>query len=244
MDKAKLHVYSNSSELQSQLCDFIVTAAHKATHDHGHFSVGFSGGSVATMVSQSLRGRKDVDWSKWHVLYCDERHVPFTSEDSTHAYVKKELLDHVQVPETNVYAIDPALDVTEAAEDYIAKLRKLYPGDDHPSFDLLLLGIGPDGHTCSLFPGHPALHEKTRSVVPIHNSPKPPPARITLTFPVLNRAKTVVVVATGNGKADAVRGCLEPESEDKTLPGGRVKPSKGELHWFMDEGAAAKLSRK
>eukprot|EP00731_Ephydatia_muelleri_P026147 Em0018g247a len=140
MDTVKLHVYSSSSEIQNQLCDFIAAAAHKAAHDHGHFSVGLSGGSVATMVSQGLRGRKDIDWSKWHVLYCDERHVPFTSEDSTHAYIKKELLDHVEVPENNIYTIDPSLDVSEAAEDYIAKLRKLYPGEDHPSFDLLLAG--------------------------------------------------------------------------------------------------------
>ena len=244
MDRPMLHVCSSAHELQTQLCDFVVAAANKAVHDHGHFSVGLSGGSVATIISQGLRGRKDIDWSKWHVLYCDERHVPFTSDDSTHAYIKRELLDHVTVPESNIYTIDPSLDVIEAAEDYIAKLRKLCPEDDHPSFDLLLLGIGPDGHTCSLFPGHPALHEKTKSVVPIHDSPKPPPTRITLTFPVLNRAKTVVVVATGSSKADAVKGCLEPESEDKTLPGGRVKPSKGDLHWFMDEGATAKLTRK
>lgn len=244
MDKVKLHVCSSSSELQSQLCDLIVAASHKAVHDHGHFSVGFSGGSVATIVSQGLRGRKDIDWSKWHVFYCDERHVPFTSEDSTHAYVKKELFDHVTVPENNVYTIDPSLDVSNAAEDYTAKLHKLYPGEGHPSFDLLLLGIGPDGHTCSLFPGHPALHEKTRSVVPIHDSPKPPSTRITLTYPVLNSAKAVAVIATGSSKADAVKGCLEPESEDKTLPAGRVKPHKGELHWFLDEGAAMKLDRK
>eukprot|EP00731_Ephydatia_muelleri_P037212 Em0419g9a len=228
MDKVKLHVYSSSSEIQNQLCDFIAAAAHKAAHDHGHFSVGLSGHRLEQVARPLLR-----------------RASRSIHERGQHARVhKKELLDHVEVPENNIYTIDPSLDVSEAAEDYIAKLRKLYPGEDHPSFDLLLLGIGPDGHTCSLFPGHPALHEKTRSVVPIHDSPKPPPTRITLTFPVLNRAKMVAVVATGNGKADAVKGCLEPESEDKTLPGGRVKPTRGELHWFMDEGAAVKLTRK
>ena len=121
---------------------------------------------------------------------CDERHVQLSSADSNIAYVQKELLDHVSVPASNIYAINPSVDVNEAAEDYVRKIRKLYPDESQvPAFDLLILGMGPDGHTCSLFPGHPGLEEGVRLVIPITDSPKPPPQRITLTYPVLNNAK-------------------------------------------------------
>ena len=242
----QLHIFANNDELTVQVCDFIAAAAKKAAGDHGHFSVGLSGGSVAKIVSQAqgLRGRSDIDWAKWHVFYCDERHVPFSNEDSTHAFIKREFLDHVSIPPEQVYTIDPTLDVYGAGEDYVRKIRRLYPGDALPSFDLLLLGMGPDGHTCSLFPGHPSSQEKTRLVFPVIDSPKPPPARITFTFPVLNNAKCVAVISTGAGKADAVKGCLEPGEGQEPLPAGRARPTNGELHWFLDEGAASKLQKK
>ncbi len=246
MAAPQLHILANSDDLQTQVCDFIAASAKKAVSDHGYFSVGLSGGSVAKIVShaQGLRGRSDINWGKWHVFYCDERHVPFSSEDSTHAYIKRELLDHVSVNPSQVYTIDPSLDVPGAAEDYIRKIRKLYPGDAFPTFDLLLLGMGPDGHTCSLFPGHPGLQEKSKVCYPITDSPKPPPARITLTLPVLNSARSCAVISTGAGKADAVKGCLEPEAGKEPLPTGQVRPTNGELHWFLDEGAASKLQNK
>ena len=126
-----------------------------------------------------------------------------------------------------------------AAEDYVSKIRKLYPGDGVPQFDLLLLGMGPDGHTCSLFPGHPGLEENSKLIISITDSPKPPPCRITMTYPVLNNAANVMVVTAGGSKAEAVKKCLKPENGEP-LPAGRVKPSKGKLTWYLDE-AAAKL---
>lgn len=242
MATPQLHIYSDGSKIQGEVCDFISAAAKKATDDHGYFSIGLSGGSVATIVSKGLRDRKDIDWSKWHVFYCDERHVPYSSQDSTHGFIQKELLEQVSVGK--VYAIDHTLDVASAAQDYIAKIRTLYPGDDLPSFDLLLLGMGPDGHTCSLFPDHPGLQESVEVVIPITDSPKPPLSRITLTIPVLNNARCVAVISTGGSKAEAVKGCLEPEAGKEPLPAGRARPLAGELHWFMDDSAASKLTNK
>lgn len=242
MATPNLHIIKDSSDVQQTVCDFIVARAKQASADHSHFSIGLSGGSVAKIVSLGLRDRKDVDWSSWHVFYCDERLVPFTDGDSTHAYFQKELFD--RVPIKNIYAIDPTLSVEKAAEDYVAKIRKLYPGDSLPTFDLLLLGMGPDGHTCSLFPGHPGLAETEKLVIPISDSPKPPPCRITLTFPVLNNARCVAVISTGASKADAVKACLEPGAGVDPLPAGRARPASGELHWFMDEGASSKLEKK
>lgn len=242
MATPQLHIFNESAKLQSTVCDFIVASAKKAVEDHSHFSIGLSGGSVSKIVSLGLRDRKDIDWAAWHVFYCDERLVPFSDGDSTHAYFQKEFFNHV--PISHIYAIEPSLTVEAAAKDYTAKIRKLYPGDALPTFDLLLLGMGPDGHTCSLFPGHPGLDEREKVVIPISDSPKPPPCRITLTFPVLNNARCVAVISTGASKAEAVKGCLEPQEGQDPLPAGRARPTAGELHWFMDEGASSKLLEK
>lgn len=242
MATPQLHIHSDASKLQEEVIGFIVAQASKCISHHGHFSVGLSGGSVAKIVSKGLRDRPDIDWSKWHVFYCDERHVHYSSEDSTHGFMHKELLQHISP--AAVYAIDHTLSVEEAAKDYITKIRKLYPGNELPTFDLLLLGMGPDGHTCSLFPDHPGLLETERIVIPITDSPKPPPSRITLTIPVLNNARCVTVISTGGSKADAVKGSLEPSKGVEPLPAGRAKPTNGELHWFLDDAAASKLENK
>ena len=246
MAKPILHVEGDAADLQKNVISLIENAAKSSIEDHGFFTLGVSGGSVAKILCQGLAKKQDVDWNKWKVLFCDERHVAFDDPESTYAYYKKEFFDVVSFPTENVLAMNPKVSVEDAAKDYTQQIRTIYPGPQLPSFDLLVLGMGPDGHTCSLFPGHPAVTAERQEevVVAIKDSPKPPPSRITLTVPVLTAAKRILVIAAGGSKADAVKGSLEPDHGQTPLPAGLAKPHQGELHWFLDPPAAAKLVAK
>lgn len=153
----------------------------------------------------------------------------------------------------NVYAIDDALSADGAADVYETTLRRLVkseviatsPTSGLPKFDLTLLGMGPDGHVASLFPGHPLLKEDQKWVTFIKDSPKPPPERITFTFPVINSSSNLAMVVTGGGKANAVYTALEDDHEtDNKLPVELVSPTEGELKWYLDKGAASKLFKE
>ena len=172
------------------------------------------------------------------------------------------MFDQVPIPGEQIYTINPSLlpkleeavkkdkeafedAALEVAEDYEKKLISVFAtvhAVKFPVFDLLLLGVGPDGHTCSLFPGHPSLNENVGWVTFVGDSPKPPPRRITFTLPVINHAHNVAFVATGEGKQDVLKEIIE-DSESR-LPSALVRPVTGKLYWFLDEAAAAKLSQK
>lgn len=178
------------------------------------------------------------------MFFADERCVPLDHEDSNYLLSKKELFDHVPIPRENIFTIANNLvdDPTAAAEDYVQQLMHTFAAQNSvpvPVFDLILLGVGPDGHTCSLFPGHELLKEKDVWVAAIFDSPKPPPRRITLTYPVLNHARSVVFVATGKGKEDMMPLLLDQEGP---LPAQLIKPVHGEeIVWFIDDAAGSKL---
>lgn len=187
-----------------------------------------------------------------HVFYADERVVPLDSPDSNHKLCTDVLFSKVPIPVSNIHAIDypkdPSkstveLDLEEICDTYEKKLIAEFAqkaAARFPVFDLLLLGIGPDGHTCSLFPGHELLTEEDRWVAPIEDSPKPPPKRITLTFPVINHAARAVFVATGEGKVDVLSTILD--KPEVGLPASRVRPAfPGQVWWFVDDAASAKV---
>ncbi|KAI0670094.1 6-phosphogluconolactonase [Trametes maxima] len=239
-----LCTFANNDELQTALANFIVRAQKESIEKKGRFTVAVSGGSLPKQLA-GLINNPAVKWDKWQVFYADERVVPLDHEDSNHLLNTRELFSKVPLPPQNIHTIDPALadDLEELADAYEKELIREFAMKDSarfPIFDLVLLGIGPDGHTCSLFPGHELLSEEDRWVAYIEDSPKPPPRRVTLTFPVLNHAARVAFVAAGAGKADVLHTILdEPE---QGLPASRVRPvSPGHLYWFTDEAAAAKV---
>ncbi|XP_033626383.1 6-phosphogluconolactonase-like [Asterias rubens] len=242
MASRKVHVLQ-TEDVPSAVCDFVAEQSKSAVRERGAFYLGVSGGSVAKFMIEGLPKIQNVEWGKWHVFFCDERLVSFDDGDSTYR-IYKELIGKVKLPESQLYAINPSLSVNDAAKDYATKLNAVPKGPDGmPVFDLLVLGMGPDGHTCSLFPGHKLLEEESLVIAPIDDSPKPPPCRVTITYPVIKAARCAMFASTGAGKAEVVQRVLEG-NELPLLPAARVQLTKGTVHWFLDKAAAGNLQAK
>ncbi|KZT06374.1 6-phosphogluconolactonase [Laetiporus sulphureus 93-53] len=239
-----LYSFSTSKELSDAVAHFIVKAQKESIEKKGRFTVAISGGSLPKQLN-ALIGKPGLKWDKWQVFYADERVVPLDHPDSNHKLCMDELFSKVPIPLDNIHTIDPSLadDIEELSDAYEQELIHEFAQKDSarfPIFDLILLGVGPDGHTASLFPGHPLLTEEGSWVAYIEDSPKPPPKRITLTYPVINHAARVAFVASGAGKADILKTVLDKPEEG--LPASRVRPAApGHLYWFLDDAAASKV---
>ncbi|GJW23974.1 retrotransposon protein, putative, ty1-copia subclass [Tanacetum coccineum] len=190
-----------------------------------------------------------VDWSKWLIFWLDERVVPLDHPDSNYKLAYDGFLSKVPIPESNIYPIKEGLSPEEAADEYEQRLKNLVanktlktsPVTGFAKFDLMLVGMGPDGHVASLFCWHFQRFEKTRWVTFITDSPKPPPPRITFTFPLINSASEIALVIVGEEKADAVKVALGEHADyGYPLPVQKVKPE-GRLTWFLDNGATSLL---
>ncbi|XP_072255778.1 6-phosphogluconolactonase isoform X2 [Pyxicephalus adspersus] len=233
----QIRVFPSPAELALSLTQLMINESQGKSS----FSLGLSGGSLVSLLTRELTKTTGLDTKGWKVAMCDERLVPFTDPESTYGEYLRQLIPSEKLSESQFITIDPSLSVEECAADYTKKLREILPGNDIPVFDMLILGVGPDGHTASLFPGHSLLQVTDQIVAPISDSPKPPAQRITLTLPVINAAKTVVFVATGDGKAAVLKRILQEEESDP-LPAARVSPVNGTLLWFLDETAAQHLT--
>ena len=242
--------YQSKELISKKLADFIFRASGEAIARHGTFLVAISGGSLPKILASELVEEKmyldGIEWQKWQVFFADERSVPHDHADSNYRLVEQELLSKVPIPRENVHAINAKLvgNNTKLAEDYQNVIMHVFAHRNtvkFPVFDLILLGMGPDGHTCSLFPGHKELKENTRWVLPVNDSPKPPKQRITLTLPVLNHAHCCLFVVTGSDKNKALKRILVDGASD--LPSGIVCPvsSLKKLVWLLDDEAAADI---
>jgi len=240
--KPVVRIFQSDQAVAENLCSYVTNIANESIKQHGKFTIALSGGSLAKYLNNGLP-KANTDWSKWRIYFCDERHVPFNDPECTYSIYKRGLFSAVNIPEENIFPDNPNVSVEDAAKEYEAKLRAEFPGQAFPRFDLLLLGMGPDGHTCSLFPGHPLLKEDKLWIAPISDSPKPPPQRITMTFPVLNNATNAIFVSCGGSKAEMVQRVLEG-SEQPPLPAAQVLPHSGCVYWFLDNGASQLLAQR
>ncbi|DBA03178.1 TPA: hypothetical protein N0F65_003898 [Lagenidium giganteum] len=236
----QLHIQPDSEAVGRAVGQLVHRVSKESIAKNGRFTLALSGGSLPKILNKGLQAiQGDVEFSKWHVYFADERCVSLDNDDSNYKACKEALFDHVSIPANQIYKIDASLSPDAAADDYAKKLAQIW-GTSLPQFDLILLGMGPDGHTCSLFPGHPLLEEQTRFVASIHDSPKPPPQRITLTYPVVNNAVNVAFVATGASKAPLMPHMIGLEPRTPSLPAARVRAI-GSLFWFIDDEAAATI---
>eukprot|EP00037_Helgoeca_nana_P027368 m.312904 g.312904 ORF g.312904 m.312904 type:complete len:286 (-) comp27473_c0_seq1:3850-4707(-) len=243
-----VRAFGTNAELSTALGRAVAAASASAGEK---FTIAISGGSLPKLLGAGLVGphaapeAATIDWTKWHVFFADERHVAPDHADSNFKACKEVLLEKVPIKPENVYAIDHTVDVQSAAAKYEAALKGVFGADispaSPPAFDLVLLGMGPDGHTASLFPGHALCDEVSVLVAAITDSPKPPPERITLTLPVINASKATAFVCTGGGKAENLAKILS--GQGAPLPAGLIKPTTGTLTWFVDDAAVAEWSK-
>ena len=245
----EVQVVADAGALTRAAAEEFAHRAEEAVRKAGCFTLALSGGStpkalfrlLADGADASFRGR--VPWDRLQIFWGDERHVPPDHPDSNYRMAYETLLSRVPVPAENIHRIqaeDP--DANSVAESYETTLRQFFGVQEGqlPRFDLILLGMGPDGHTASLFPETPALHERERLVVAqwiatfqTH--------RITLTPPVLNNAASIIFLVSGEEKAEALRAVLQGRHQPDRFPAQLVRPTHGRLLWLVDKMAARHL---
>lgn len=239
----EIKVLPDSAALNLAAAQEFQTAAEQAIAQRGRFSVALSGGntprSVYSLLAQQYK--TSLPWDKTHIFFGDERCVPPDHPDSNYRMANEALLSHVAIPPENVHRICAELAPEAAAKDYENQLRSFFQLNNNtwPRFDLIMLGLGQDGHTASLFPGSSALKESSRLVAPTWVEKKKI-FRITLTYPVVNNAAEVEFLVSGSGKAQILKDVFNP-SGAAAFPAQLIKPINGRLLWLLDHAAASLL---
>ena len=244
MGPGELRVYRNQEELAQGLADFFAATARSSVNDHGAFHVALSGGQTPRPAYELLGRepwRSAIPWNETFIYFGDERCVPPTDERSNYAMVEKAFLDAIGLPPQNVHRIRGEVDPGIAANEYATLLRTDLGGAPH--FDLVLLGVGEDGHTASLFRGTLPETEDQSLVRAVH-VPSLDMWRVTMTPKVINLARAVAFAVAGSEKAKILAEVLDGPRDPAKLPAQTVQPVSGRLIWFVDEDAAALLREK
>jgi 6-phosphogluconolactonase len=242
--KQKIIIKDDPILLAKQAAEIFVASARRSIDKKGLFSVAISGGTTPRIMNKMLATEpyiQNIPWQKTHIFWVDERCVPQDSPESNYGAAKRDVIDNVPIPQTHVRRITCGLSPRESAKDYQKILSDFFSFENTriPRFDLIYLGMGADGHIASLFPGQKSLFEKEKLVVAVKGG-NPNVNRITMTLPLLNQARHIVFLITGEKKARTVKKVLEDRAIQ--LPAQKIRPLNGQLTWLMDNGAAALLS--
>lgn len=242
--KGRIAVSATVQKLFEEAAQLISSTAENAIQNRGMFSIALSGGSTPKGLFQLLATtawRERIDWSNTQVFWGDDRYVPHTDPSSNFLMAKEALLYHVPIPPNSVHPVQTALPPDEAARRYEQTLRQvLGQTSGFPQLDLNLLGLGENGHTASLFPHRPILHEDKRLVLSDF-VPEVDMHRITMTVPMINAGRKIVFLIAGESKSDVVRDVITGPQQPEQLPAQLIQPAAGELIWLMDAAAASKL---
>ena len=233
-------------ELFAAAAEEVVRTAKQAVAERGRFTLSLSGGSTPKSLYTLLatNARTVLPWEQTFFFWSDERHVPATDPESNYRMADEAMLSKVPVPAGNVMRVPAEMpDAGAVAEAYEQTIRKFFTAEagQFPRFDLILLGMGPDGHTASLFPETAALQEKSRVVV-ANWVEKLKTSRITFTLPALSAAREVAFLVSGTDKAAALKAVLEGDAPGEQHPAKLVRPNDGKLIWFVDRAAASELA--
>lgn len=235
-----IKAFTTVEELQKYAAGMIARLLNEGIGERGNASIALSGGSTPKGVYQRLGGEpflSQVDWMRVHLFWGDERCVPPDHRDSNFRMTDEALLRKIHVPAANIHRIRAELPPADAATLYEEDIRS-YFGGARPVFDVMLLGLGEDGHTASLFPGTSIVSEQARYVADVF-VPEFNARRISLTLPVINAARMIIFLATGNNKAAIARDVIAGKGN---YPAGLVKPGTGMLFWLLDDAAASLLT--
>ncbi len=242
-----VEIFSDGEKLSQAAAEYIIRIAHESITAHGKFTIALSGGSTPKKLYGLLASepyRSQINWSSVEIFWSDERCVPVTDPECNYNMALEVMLSKLQLGAEQIHRM-PADDGDPDTEsqNYTQEMRRVFETDGTPAFDLIQLGMGPEGHTASLFPHQASLHEQERLIMPV-SVPKPPPPRLTFTPPLLNAAKHILFLVTGAEKADAVQAVLEGEQQPDEYPAQLVRPINGDVTWMLDTAAASKLSQK
>jgi 6-phosphogluconolactonase len=240
----QLHIYKDAEALSEDVAQWIAETIRETLQTQDRFSIALSGGSTPQRLHKILAAsplKEQIDWSKLHIFWGDERAVPFDDSRNNAKMAYDTLLNFVPIPASQIHVMRTDIGPEESAAEY-EKILHTYFDNQSLSFDLVLLGMGDDGHTLSLFPGMEVVHEE-KAWTKAYFLKAQDMYRITLTKPIVNRSARVAFLTTGTGKAHALKEVLQGTYNPDLYPSQEIKPT-GDLHWFVDEAAAAQLEGK
>jgi 6-phosphogluconolactonase len=243
MDPSKVHIEDDIDALSRHVADWLVDYVKEVLTIRDRFTIALAGGSTPKKLYQLLASdpyKNKIDWSRWHVFWGDERFVPATDEKNNAKMAFDTLLSKVPVPIEQIHPVKTEDDPFASAFAYQSLLHEYFDRQLY-TFDLVLLGLGDNSHTLSLFPGYDEINFEKNDWVKAFQLTEQNMYRITLTAPVTNSAGRIAFLVTGNDKATALQHVISGKYDPSLYPAQLIKPVNGELHWFLDKNAAAGL---